>query len=80
MNKRGIILTPADFTGVDYLKLMKETELNTLGTQPDTSWYYGSESNSSYNINTAAKLLGFNLLLSHRNATAGKARSAWTFS
>ena len=31
MNKRGIILTPADFTGVDYLKLMKETELNTLG-------------------------------------------------
>lgn len=31
MNKRGIILTPADFNGVDYLKLMNETELNTLG-------------------------------------------------
>ena len=31
MNKRGIILTPADFNGVDYLKLMRETELNTLG-------------------------------------------------
>lgn len=31
MNKRGIILTPADFNGVDYLKLMKETELNPLG-------------------------------------------------
>ena len=31
MNKRGIILTPADFDGVDYLKLMHETGLNTLG-------------------------------------------------
>ena len=31
MNKRGIILTPADFDGVDYLKLMGEIGLNTLG-------------------------------------------------
>ena len=31
MNKRGIILTPADFEGVDYLALMREVGLNTLG-------------------------------------------------